>query len=297
MVDIEIEAHPDRVGRDQVVDVARLVERDLRVARARRQRAEHDGGAATLAADQLGDLVDLGRRERDDRGAPLQAREFPLAGEVQRRKARARQDVRTGKQPLDRAAHGRGTEHQRLLAAAPVEHAVGKHVTALEIGAQLDFVDRDERHVEIARHRLDGRHPEPRIVRLDLLFAGDERDLIRTDPLDALVIDLAREQAQRQPDHPARMREHALDCEMRLAGVGRTEHRGDAGTARTHVAGRMVRERYRHQKSGGQFRQSDDDARDYLEEANAGLLWRRSGTRCLAQWPVKRNHAGTSQPR
>ena len=48
---------------------------------------------------------------------------------------------------------------QRLLAAAPVEHAVGEDVAALEIGGELDFVDGEEGDVEIARHRLDGGRP------------------------------------------------------------------------------------------------------------------------------------------
>ena len=69
MVDVEIEAHADRVGGDEIVDVAGLVERDLGVAGARRQRAEHDGGAAALAADQLGDRIDLVGGEGDDGGA------------------------------------------------------------------------------------------------------------------------------------------------------------------------------------------------------------------------------------
>ena len=59
MIDVEIEAHADGVGRHEEVDVAGLVERDLGVARARAERAEHDGGAAALAADQLGDGVDV----------------------------------------------------------------------------------------------------------------------------------------------------------------------------------------------------------------------------------------------
>src|SRR5262249_58182881 len=71
--------------------------------------------------------------------------------------------------------------------------------------------------------------------RLDLLLAGDERDRIGTDPLGHLVVDLAREQPQRQPDDAGRMRGHALDGEMGLAGVGRTEHGGDAGPARASV--------------------------------------------------------------
>ena len=43
-----------------------------------------------------------------------------------------------------------------------------------------------------------------------------------------LVVDLARQEPQRQADDAGRMRQHALDGEMRLAGVGGTEHGGDA---------------------------------------------------------------------
>jgi hypothetical protein len=37
VIDVEVEAHADRIGRDQEIDVARLIEGDLRVAGARRQ--------------------------------------------------------------------------------------------------------------------------------------------------------------------------------------------------------------------------------------------------------------------
>src|SRR2546429_5951065 len=57
VVDVEIEPHADGVGGDEVVDVAGLIELDLGVAGARRQSAEHDRGAAALAADQFGDGV------------------------------------------------------------------------------------------------------------------------------------------------------------------------------------------------------------------------------------------------
>jgi hypothetical protein len=80
-------------------------------------------------------------------------------------------------QPLHHRPDGGGAEHQRFLAAAPVEHTVGEDVAALEIGAELRLVDRHEREVEIAGHRLDRRHPEARIWRLDLLLAGDQRDI------------------------------------------------------------------------------------------------------------------------
>ena len=100
-------------------------------------------------------------------------------------------------------------------------------MAAIEIGAELDFVDRDEGDIEIARHRLDGRYPVARIRRLDFFFAGDERDP-SAPPDRNLIIDLAREQAQRQPDQAGGMRQHALDGEMGLTGIGRPEHSGNA---------------------------------------------------------------------
>ena len=80
VIDVEIEPHADGIGRHQIIDVARLIELDLGVAGARRQRAEHHGGAAALAADQFGDGVNLLGREGDDGGAARQPRELLLAG-------------------------------------------------------------------------------------------------------------------------------------------------------------------------------------------------------------------------
>ncbi len=74
MIDLtfEIEAHADRVGGDDVVDVAVLIEIDLGIARARTECAEHDGRAAALPAHEFSDRIDLFRRERDDRAARRQ---------------------------------------------------------------------------------------------------------------------------------------------------------------------------------------------------------------------------------
>ena len=44
--------------------------------------------------------------------------------------------------------HGGGAQHQGLLARAPIEHAVGEDMAAVEIGAELDLVDRQEGDVE-----------------------------------------------------------------------------------------------------------------------------------------------------
>ena len=58
MVDIHVQAHPDRVGGDQVIHLARLIQLDLRIARSRRQgrrarlRRRRDGGASVRRRDR-----------------------------------------------------------------------------------------------------------------------------------------------------------------------------------------------------------------------------------------------------
>ena len=139
--------------------------------------------------------------------------------------------IGAGQQFADGVAHGRGAEQQRLAEAARMEQAIGEDVAALAVGGELNLVDGDEVRLEIERHRLDGAHIIARRGRLDLLFAGDQRDLGGADAGDDLVVDLAGEQPERQADDADVVREHALDGEMGLAGVGRPEHRGDAAAA------------------------------------------------------------------
>ncbi len=240
VVDVEIEAHADGVRRHEKIDIARLIKFDLRVARARRQRPEHNGGAAALPAHQLGDRIDLRCREGDDRRALGQAGDLLLAGIAELRQPRARDEVGAGNEIGDRLAHRLRAEQQRLGAAARVQQAVGEDVAALGIAGQLDLVDGEEVDVDVARHRLDGAHPIACPLRLDLLLAGDQRDLVGADPRGDLVVHLARQQAQRQSDHAAFVAEHALDGEVGLAGIGRAEHRRHMADARLEVAGHLA---------------------------------------------------------
>ena len=111
------------------------------------------------------------------------------------------------------------------LQAAGVEDAVGEDVAAVEIGRDLDLVDREALDRDVGRHRLDRRHPVARRGRHDALLAGHQRHRLRADALRRRVVDLAREQAQRQADHAGAMRQHAVDGEVGLAGVGGAEDR------------------------------------------------------------------------
>ena len=230
MIDVEVQAHADGVGGDEIIDVAVLEHLDLRIAGAWAERAQHDRRTAMLAADQFGDGVDFVGRERDDCCTSRLARDLAVAGEFELREPRSCHDRRARQQPLDDGAHRCSPQQQRLVAAAAMQDAIGEDVAAFEIRRDLDFVDREKRHVDIARHRLHGRDPVARVLRLDLLLAGDQRDAVLAGAIGDLVVDLARQEPQRQADDPRRMPQHPLDRQMGLAGVGWSEHRGNAGT-------------------------------------------------------------------
>ena len=71
---------------------------------------------------------------------------------------------------------------------------------------------------------------------LDVAFVALDEAQIGADLLADAAINLAREQAQRQADHARLVRHHALDREMRLAGIGGPEHGSHARAAHASVA-------------------------------------------------------------
>jgi len=79
VIDVEVETHSDRVGRDKVFNIARLIELDLGIAGARRECAQNHRSAAALTPDQLSDGIDLFGRKCDHRRATWQPRDLPLS--------------------------------------------------------------------------------------------------------------------------------------------------------------------------------------------------------------------------
>ena len=193
VVDIQVQPHADGIGGDQIIDLAGLIELDLCVARARRKRAQHHRRAAALPADQLGDRVDFLGRERDDGRTPRQTCDLLLARVGEEREPRPAHDVGAGQQLFHDLPHGGGAQQESFLPAAPVQHPIREHMPALQIRAELNFVHRQKRDIEVARHGFQGGDPEPRICRLDLLLAGHQRDRLGAHGRNALVVDLARE--------------------------------------------------------------------------------------------------------
>jgi hypothetical protein len=111
------------------------------------------------------------------------------------------------------------------IVAAPssLEEAVGEDVAPIEIGGYLDLVDGEAVDGDVQRHRLDGRHPVAGLGRNDALLAGHKGDRVLADTIGDAAIDLTGEQTQRQTDHARAMRQHALEGEEGLAGVGGPE--------------------------------------------------------------------------
>src|ERR1700722_7782451 len=101
MVDIHVQSHPDRVGRDQEIDFARLEQIDLGVAAARTERAHDHGGPSALAADEFGDGVNRVGGESDDRAARRQAGQLLWAGVGELGQSLAELDLSIGAEVTD----------------------------------------------------------------------------------------------------------------------------------------------------------------------------------------------------
>ena len=59
MRDIKVQPHANRIGGDQIIDLAVLIHLDLRIARARAKRPHHHRSTTLLAANKLGDLINI----------------------------------------------------------------------------------------------------------------------------------------------------------------------------------------------------------------------------------------------
>ena len=241
VADIEVEAHADGVGGDDVVDLARLIEFDLRVAGAGAERAHDDGAAAALALQQFGDGVDLFRREGDDGRALGQLGDLDRAGIAELRETLAAFAINVEIKPFERRTHGVGAEQHGFVTAARVEDAIGEDVAAIGILRELDLIDRHEVGAFGDRHGFDGAGEIAGGLGADAFLAGDERAGLGAFLLHHAVVDLAREQAQRQTDHSGAVSKHALHGKVRLAGVGRTQHGPDTLSVIGIIAGGQLR--------------------------------------------------------
>ena len=220
MVHIHVQPHADGIRRHEEIHLAVLVHLHLRVAGARAEATHHHGAAAAAAANGLGDGIDLGGGEGDDGAARRQPGKLHLAGIFQLGEAWARVDLHPRHQPLEQRADGLGPHEHGLDQAARMQQPVGENMAAIGVGAELDFIDREEFRLAVQRHRLD-RAGEPfGVGRDDLFLTRDQRDVFLTLLRHHAVIVFARQKAQRKTNDSRGMREHALHREMGFSGVG-----------------------------------------------------------------------------
>jgi hypothetical protein len=111
-----------------------------------------------------------------------------------------------------------------------MEQPLGEDMAALAVAAKLDFIHSEEIDRPVERHRFDGADEIGRIGRDDLFLARNECD--RSRPLRCYdpVIILARQQSQRETNHPGAVSKHAFDSEMGLAGIRRPKNGEHAST-------------------------------------------------------------------
>ena len=130
-------------------------------------------------------------------------------------------------QLADQRANGIGAEEHGFLTAARMQQPVGKDMAALPVAAELDLVDSQKIHHPVDRH---GFHRADEITGVwwkYLFLAGDQRNgILPLQGNDALIV-LPGQQTQRKADHAGGMRQHPLDGEIGLAGIGRSQHCGD----------------------------------------------------------------------
>ena len=173
--------------------------------------------------------VDRLGREGDDGIPGLEPGQLAMPLMRKRGKPGAAREPRLGHERSDQRAHGVCTEEHGLRRAPGAQQAVGEDVTALAIACELNLVNRDELDLPVQRHRFDGADEIARLLRNPPFLARHQGDRALALRLDHPVVDLAREEAEREAHHAGAVGQHALDRQMGLARVGRAEQRGDGG--------------------------------------------------------------------
>ena len=229
MLQVQVEPHADGIGSDQAVHLAGLVETHLGIARARAERPQHHSASALEPADAFGKRVDRLAREGDNGVPGLEPGQLAMALVRERRKPGAAREPRLGNERAEQRAHGVRAEEHGLRHAPCAQEAVGEDVTALAIAGELNLVHRYELDRPVEGHRFDGADEVARLLGDPPLLARHQGGRAFALRLDHAVVDLAREEAEREAHHAGAVGQHALDRQMGLARVGRAEQRGDGG--------------------------------------------------------------------
>ena len=122
----------------------------------------------------------------------------------------------------DRIAKARGARSVALITGE--EKIVPPRAQYFVCTVEAMPLNREVEFLAVQRHGLHGADEILGPGRDDLLLAGDQRHRAGPPRLGDAVVDLPRQQPQRQADHPRGMAQHALDGEVGLARIGGPEH-------------------------------------------------------------------------
>ena len=204
-----------------------MVQGNLRIARARAQCPHHDRRPAALTADQLGNAVNLISGKGDNRRTPRHPRQLARTGVAETGETRAGNKMCFRQQTLDHRPHRLGPQKHRFITTTRMQQAVRENMTAIGIGAKLDFIDREKFNLNAKRHRFHRANIIARIGGQDFLFPRDQRHCARAPLRNHPVVNFARQQPQRQSDDAACIAKHPLNGQMRFAGICGPQHGGD----------------------------------------------------------------------
>ena len=122
------------------------------------------------------------------------------------------------------------------MQAPRTQKPVGEDMATVGVGAKLDLIHRDEIGANVQGHGFNRADPILAAVGHDSLFASHQPHHRGPSLGDDPVINLARQQSQRQADNAGTMGQHAFNRVMSFAGVGRPKDRRDPG-AGVHLSG------------------------------------------------------------
>ena len=115
-------------------------------------------------------------------------------------------------------------------------------MAAIRVCAKLDFINGEEFHRPIQRHRFHRAGEILRLGRDDFFLAGDQGNIAFALHRHHAIIIFTRQQPQRKADTARGMGEHPLNREVGLAGIGRAKNGANPGFEH---AGVNVQERKR----------------------------------------------------
>jgi hypothetical protein len=144
VVEVEVQAHADGVGGDEMIHFARLIQAHLGVAGSGGEGAENERRASRLRAQALCYRVQLREGEHDQGAPPRRALEFVGSDMSKRREPWARQDLRRGHESAQQGPYGVRAEEHRFALAARVDQPLGEDVPAFAVGRKLHFVHGEE---------------------------------------------------------------------------------------------------------------------------------------------------------